>query len=484
MDTTAPYLSESRETSLKDPYLVQRISFKKWKLEFDSMWSSEFERGVVPGCLDAMLTLRNNEKLAKKTFVLDFSPNVLIDIWTEVEVVCNWEDFEEIKNQIIWLLQEKYSLKEDMQLDYVHSDDNTNFLCLKNNYFFSLDWNWTNFIAHIDMRESKKIQKTQEKEIQEATNPQVKVIQKEILSTQEQLPGSKKQNTLSLEEIWIKTIDNIKQLYTSWIPLDWNWDPKHHFSWYRPYHLNINFHNNLYKIGFKCKELNEYVDPKTYKRATNEILIWEPENNWASVWIWPLNYSGIKQDCFDMEKLAGVKMISNWNQSSPRSILNNHYLQRIFDWKFWKDKISWSFICDIYNIISFNENNIPTEEEFESVQDFLIEKNLEEIIFQYLSQNFPWERTAEEYEETAREAVDILLLKITFYNVAISRLDKNLSFEDCMKKVERIWYKNRNTLEKIRGSLEMQGETQRLLTAKKTSEWVVNENKEKLEYLL
>lgn len=545
---------------------VQRLSFKEWWVNYDYMWSSEFEWWAISKVLDRFLNLKNHWKLVYYTFILEKSPNVLIDKWTVVEVICDEDNFKKVKKQIIELLDKKHHLKESMYLDYIHSDSNENFLCLDNSYFFSLDGNRSNFVDYLRSFEkyskSNKEQKnnrqinpeqqaylSQRKYIKNnefdkldlsiiwnnndifndiliriqsiesiweielgilkqlswnmylsqenisrllqviesnyvlqknknsnyniifsniishinSTNKQRKIVRKylrAIIWWSKYKEAKKELNIrrqLALIDIAEKTIEDIKQLYTLWIPFDWKWDPKEHFSWYKPYHLNINFHNNLHRLWFTSKELNVYVVPKIYKKQPNEILIWELENKWASVWGWPLNYSWIKQDYLDMEEITWVKMISSKNNLSPRGILNNHYLQRIFDWFFWKDYISWSFICDIYNIISFNENNIPTEEEFDTVKNFCYINDLEEIILEYLSQNFPWERTIEEYKETAKKSYNLLLTKIRYFDFAIEKLKtQNFSFKDIMKKAERIWYKNRDITETIEKPIDVE----------------------------
>jgi len=585
MNTAWNHIWETKEIQIKEPKLVQRIWFRDKKINFDSMWASEFDWWAIPKTLDRILEIKWAWKLIKKSFILNFSPNVLIDKWTVVEIVCNADDFEEIKTQIEFLLLEEYRLTESMHLEYIHSDSNTNFFCLDNTYFFSLDWHWDDFLKFLEdfkkpkdevvdeseiIKEELSLKDEQKEEKYYSWNDNrvfrilLEKIKHELVNNfvssgfmpLEELSKNQYLSKENLEKLfdiliflfnkyrnlfihdswlnlfsnmmahinstrsirmqskkhiktiewWLKwrktyktasrkrehklfsiaseTIKTIKQIYTSWIPFDGNWDPKNHFSWYKPLYKNINFHNNLHRLWFKCKELNVYVDPKKYQKQPNEILIWEPEHNGASVWTWPLNYSRMIFTCLDMEKLTWVKMISNWNQMSPGSILDNHYLQRIFDWKFWENKISWSFICYIYNLISFNDNNIPSEKEFENVKQFLSENDLQKIIFQYLSQNFPGERTIEEYQQTARETMDILLVKIAFYNLALQKLDQKFSFEDRMKKAERIWYKNRNVLEKTRSVMALYDITKGLFEKPKNPADLVEEWKEKVEEVL
>lgn len=563
-------LNCEEKNRLPDPRLVQRIRFRKNQIEFDSMWNSDFEWWKIPKVINQIIVLNGNKKIVKKSFILDCSPNVLIDKWTEIEVVCNVDDYEEIKTQIEFLLLDEYHLTEPMHLDVIHSNSNTNFLCLDWKYFFSLDWNWNNFLSFLENFNNPKDDKMEKSEIKEENNEEryyswndnnifrklLERIKHELVNDfvisgfmpLEELSGNqylseknlkilfdilliifKKSKNLFNQDSWISMFYNLiahihsneeiqsicseylKALwqekmiqwanfdrslyisniwaYTIWIIKDiytlWNsngsfwkkfWNTNDNFTWFKPANKNINFHNNLSRAWFNCKELNEYVDPKTYKRAANEILIWEPEHNWASVWIWPLNYSRIKDDCLDMEKLTGIKMISNWNSIDPESILDNHYLDRIFEFIF--GKVNHHLTWNIHNIIVWHIDDL-SQTDFENVEKFLQENVLEDMIFDYLSSKFPWEREDDEYLEASSEAEIILNLKIEFFNIALKKLDQNLYFEDRIKKAERIWYKNKDVLEKIRVVDYMEDETRRFFE-KKDINGVVGKSKWKV----
>jgi len=111
--------------------MIQRLEISNNSVNYDYMWSSEFEFWIVG---------RTNAKIIEW---INSGQAVYITRW-EVEAICHVNVKEEVLLQIDELILEEHRLKEPMLLE-THS----NFLCLDNSYIFSIDWNWKKLLMHL-----------------------------------------------------------------------------------------------------------------------------------------------------------------------------------------------------------------------------------------------------------------------------------------------------------------------------------------------
>ncbi len=127
----------------KNPKLIQRMEFNKnWSVDYDYMWSSEFETWIV-----WKTTWKIIEWHEKGELVLFSS-----DDWN-IEWFCHLSVAKEAKEQTELLvewdkdfwLNSKFNLQEQM-----YSDRYSNFLNLDNAFFFSTSWEALKYLKHLD----------------------------------------------------------------------------------------------------------------------------------------------------------------------------------------------------------------------------------------------------------------------------------------------------------------------------------------------
>jgi len=96
------------------------------------MWSSEFEFWIV---------WRTNAKIIEW---INSWQAVYLKNW-DIEIICHISMKEEAFIQVEELLDDQHRLQEPM----LHKQTHSNFLCLDNSYFFSIDWNWKKLLMHL-----------------------------------------------------------------------------------------------------------------------------------------------------------------------------------------------------------------------------------------------------------------------------------------------------------------------------------------------
>lgn len=431
---------KSNAEKLGNPRLVQRIKF--WidgKLEFDNMWNSEFEFWRIGR---ARKELIDSWDVFIWEFLVTDSKNLLIDSGTKVEFLCKkWQE-DEVRQQISQLLNDELSPIEGIQITYPTSDHNQNYWCLDQGYFFSLDSNLKNFIQWL--QEPSAEQRTQVfsartfELIQNGPPKQAEAVEEK----KEFIPKNEQDIRDFLAEIY----------QPSTTRYDHFTEQKH---LHKPTRKAINFSNNLAIFGWRTKELNEYVDPKTYQRAKNEVLIWSPEHNGASVYLAPFEISG-ELPCFDLEQITGVVMLWSSNPDKWEYALDRYAVERAFQSILWdqapKNHLIYVAINYIIQpgLISYFE-----EKTWRALKSFLGKNNIQEIISKYLQKTFPKQKTEAEYEELAKEASDLFQVRMRFFDFILGNLWTEKTFEERIKRLICVWHRNRDILEKIKTVYEM-----------------------------
>lgn len=249
----------------------------------------------------------------------------------------------------------------------------------------------------------------------------------------------------NIELLATKTIEDIKRLYSKWVYVS-------KFSgklekWYQPSQLGINFSNNLYRMWFETKELNVYVDPETYKKAYNEILIWDADHNWATVMVWKGNYEWITE-CLNMEKLTWIKQIRHWNiaylNKIGSSTFNRYHwywepihtiLSAIKDLK-WVDINTVFWIFSRLNDLDKWDRDEDKKRLLKIIKKEIWMKNIEKlrnfditkVIYDVFRNAYLWELTDEKYKEFA------IKLNVWLHE----QIDKLLKFVDENKKWSKV----------------------------------------------
>lgn len=221
---------------------------------------------------------------------------------------------------------------------------------------------------------------------------------------------------LEISEIWKETTEDLKEVYSNWKYVSkYTWEIE---NWFAPYQLPINFSNNMWNMWFETKELNVYVDPDTYEREYNEILIWESNHNWATVKIWPSNYEWIEW-CLYMENLTGIKELSYGNIAHNTKIGSDLFNTYYWNWNVLIDMfrnieslkwINFHTIFWFFSRINYLEENINTWELARIIDSLKEDINLEQIeelytfeiwdiAYTYFSEKYPWELTDENYKD-------------------------------------------------------------------------------------
>lgn len=232
------------------------------------------------------------------------------------------------------------------------------------------------------------------------------------------LNGTLESRKNKIELLATKTIEDIKKLYSEWIYID---DYSQELQkWGLPSQLGINFSNNLHNMWFKTKELNVYVDPKTYKKEYNEVLIWDYDHNWAVVYQWNWNYEWITE-CLYMEKLTWIKQIRHWNIAYSQKIGQFTFDRSYWNWEpiyiilsLLKD-LKWIDINAIFWIFS-RLNDLEKWDRDEDIKRLLkiIKKeiwlknirklrefDITEVIYDVFRNAYLWELTDEQYQDFA-----------------------------------------------------------------------------------
>lgn len=423
-----------------NPRLVQRIKFgAEGKLEFDYMWNSEFEWWTIGKARKALIELWT---ASTGSFILEFSPNILIDEGTKVEFICKpWQE-QEVIEQIKLLLYDKLNPIEWTQVEYPTSDHNQNYWCLDQGYFFSLDGNLQNFVEWIRQPSAREQVQIFSPRVAEVVAPKATRESDALVKEEKFTP----ENEADIRDFLAEVYQPGTTKYTHFT------EQKH---LHKPTRKAINFSNNLANFGWRTKELNVYVDPKTYQRAKNEVLIWSPEHNGASVYLAPFEISG-ELPCFDLEQITGVVMLWSSNPDKWEYALERYAIERACQSILWdqapKNHLIYVAINYIIHpgLISYFE-----EKTWRALRSFLGKNNIQEIISKYLQKTFPKQKTEAEYEELAKEASDLFQVRMRFFDFILGNLWAEKTFEERIKRLIRVWYKNRDVLEKIKTVDEM-----------------------------
>lgn len=164
----------------------------------------------------------------------------------------------------------------------------------------------------------------------------------------------------------------------------------------------------------------ELVDPSTYLRADNEILIWNPFHQMADVFVWLMNYS--KLDLLDMEALTWIVMIDSNNpmnieelfledwQLHIENMLENYFNSHDSGFKSFFYKDSWNLAQILSYLLS--DNLKLSESDFLTVKIFLSLNRFENILFNYLTNRFHNQRSDKQYEKLAQEVTSFLNSKV------------------------------------------------------------------------
>lgn len=118
----------------EEAYLIQRMSITNNRINYDYMWSSEFEFWWLSEAMKKLIKWHENWEL-----VLFSSEN-----W-EIKWLCHKSLVEKTLDQIKKLLN-----WEHQTLEPIYKDKFSNFLCFENAYFFSTSWNTLDYLAHIE----------------------------------------------------------------------------------------------------------------------------------------------------------------------------------------------------------------------------------------------------------------------------------------------------------------------------------------------
>ena len=135
-----------QQMEFKKPNMIQRMKCNKdWSFGYDYMWSSQFETWCVWRSIAKIIEYK------KEWTLVEFETPSWAKWYCHISVK------EETIEQIEWIIEWKYNLLEPTHIwsDIIY-EYNKNFLCLDNDYFFSLDGNEKRFVTYLDSVNQKK----------------------------------------------------------------------------------------------------------------------------------------------------------------------------------------------------------------------------------------------------------------------------------------------------------------------------------------